>query len=1043
MKRQILLSLFAFVAAAAQTPTTVITFREGANFTPRGINNHGQIVGDYTPTTGGPARGFLRSPDGSLQVIEAPNTTGDTRLNGINDLGEIVGAAGPSETSRAFLRDATGQFTDIHYPPAIGSAANAINNTGFLVGAYLPFGGARRAFFRNLAGEFLTLADIVGGYLDAVAIANTSNRILLLQTNPAFPISASTQISTDSGSFSPLNFQLNTATSGSGHRGAGINAGHLVTGSIANSGFLVRIAQPNTTGVTTATDGAHFSLPNASKTTPTGINDKNQIIGTATIQGQTTGFLLDLCSPVLPQSTRTHGSGSEFARIDFQTEGFCLWAADTDVPWISFTRSVGNGPGTIAYTLQANTSNTERIGRITVGSSQIVITQASSDCQYTVTPNAAMTIQPQGASLNFSITTTPACPWTASSPVPWVRILEPATGTGSTTITAVVDAYPSDGIINRSAALNIAGVNIALTQTFPPCSLQIARTSITAPAAGSIEGIHINTRAGCTWSTLDSLNSWISYVGPSPNPGGAGTLTIRIAPNPGPTERAGIFRVSQTGVPAPFGQSVVISVRQLAAANCSSSISPSSVTITSSSIGLGSFEIVSDLNCPTTVTSEAPWVRIVSREINRVVYTAEPNPTRFPRRGIIRVNDLAFVVDQLGNPDTQLAFVPLNRCRILDTRTGSGFIGDQGSPALNANFERALTLTGRCNIPTSARAVALHVTAIPVAALSYLTIYPDGATRPLASTLNSWDGRIVANLAVVPATKVAFYATDNTHLLADVLGYFTAPAPEGIVLYPVTPCRLLDTRASGNSPIPAGATRTIPVTSQCGIPAHATALSLNVTAIPRNTTLESLTVYPAGQNRPAPTPLNAAPGRIVANATILAKGANGSLSIHASHEADVVIDVNAYFAAPSDSGLYFTPLSPCRIADTRSNTGTTQGALAASTVRTFTPTTSVPLCGIPAEAKAHLINATLVPTEPTAFLSLFPAPLWTGSSTLNAYDAQVTANAAIVPDTGQGIGALSSNPTHLVLDSSGFFMAVPPEQRRPVPLATSKQDQNQ
>jgi hypothetical protein len=40
---------------------------------------------------------------------------------------------------------------------------------------------------------------------------------------------------------------------------------------------------------------------------------------------------------------------------------------------------------------------------------------------------------------------------------------------------------------------------------------------------------------------------------------------------------------------------------------------------------------------------------------------------------------------------------------------------------------------------------------------------------------------------------------------------------------------------------------------------------------------------------------------------------------------------------------------------------------------------------------------------------------------LNALDASVTSNLAIVPTTNGDIGAFASNPTHLILDVFGYF----------------------
>jgi hypothetical protein len=46
---------------------------------------------------------------------------------------------------------------------------------------------------------------------------------------------------------------------------------------------------------------------------------------------------------------------------------------------------------------------------------------------------------------------------------------------------------------------------------------------------------------------------------------------------------------------------------------------------------------------------------------------------------------------------------------------------------------------------------------------------------PIASTLNSYDGTIVANAALVPAGasgEVTAFTTDLSHLILDINGYF-------------------------------------------------------------------------------------------------------------------------------------------------------------------------------------------------------------------------------------------------------------------------------
>ena len=57
-----------------------------------------------------------------------------------------------------------------------------------------------------------------------------------------------------------------------------------------------------------------------------------------------------------------------------------------------------------------------------------------------------------------------------------------------------------------------------------------------------------------------------------------------------------------------------------------------------------------------------------------------------------------------------------------------------------------------------------------------MTAYPCGQTRPTTSNLNYVAGQTIANLVVLqlPASgTVCLYTSDETHLVADVNGYFS------------------------------------------------------------------------------------------------------------------------------------------------------------------------------------------------------------------------------------------------------------------------------
>jgi hypothetical protein len=183
--------------------------------------------------------------------------------------------------------------------------------------------------------------------------------------------------------------------------------------------------------------------------------------------------------------------------------------------------------------------------------------------------------------------------------------------------------------------------------------------------------------------------------------------------------------------------------------------------------------------------------------------------------------------------------------------------------------------------------------------VGYLSVWPTGQNQPVVSTLNDQTGTIVANAAIVPAGtsgEVSVYATDNTQLVIDIDGYFAAEGQGGLSLYPVAPCRVIDTRHVGSGQ-PFTGTLTPPVDvehSQCGPPATAQAYVFNATVIPPGS-LGYLTLWPDGGDRPTVSTLNAADGSITNNMAIV-PSTNGKVDAYASGLTQLILDISSYFA---------------------------------------------------------------------------------------------------------------------------------------------------
>ncbi len=372
-----------------------------------------------------------------------------------------------------------------------------------------------------------------------------------------------------------------------------------------------------------------------------------------------------------------------------------------------------------------------------------------------------------------------------------------------------------------------------------------------------------------------------------------------------------------------------------------------------------------------------------------------------------------------GGGPPALQFVAVTPCRLVDTRAHSPITG-------GTSQDFPIPQEGSCNIPAIAAAYSLNVSVVPSGPLGYLTIWPAGQDRPVVATLDSLDGRIKANAAIVPAGiqgAVSVYVTNTTHVVLDINGYFVPASGSTLAFYPLTPCRVADTRhpngGLGSPFLTGGQERPFPILDAigCNISSSAAAYSLNFSVVPHGP-LGYMTVWPTGQPRPLVSTLTDIPGTIIANAAIVPAGSGGNISVYPSNDTDLVIDINGYFAAAGPGGLSLYAAAPCRVIDTRH----------AGSGQPFSGTLSPPVdvahssCAPPFAAQAYVLNATVVPQGGLGYLTLWPNGTDRPTvSTLNALDASISNNMAIVPSTNGKVDAFASGITQLILDISSYF----------------------
>jgi hypothetical protein len=386
-------------------------------------------------------------------------------------------------------------------------------------------------------------------------------------------------------------------------------------------------------------------------------------------------------------------------------------------------------------------------------------------------------------------------------------------------------------------------------------------------------------------------------------------------------------------------------------------------------------------------------------------------------------------------------YFPLSPGRVLDTRTGTGTGGSVNPIGAASSID--LDVTGVAGVPeTGVTAVALNVVATNVTGDSYLTVWPTGQPRPLASNLNFRPGVSVPNLVIARVGidgKVSLYNNVGAvDVAADVQGYFQGDTT-GSSYVPLSPARVLDTRngtGGRSTPLGPGGTFELKVTDVGGVPAaNGTAVVLNVTATNVVGAESFLTIWPSGTSRPTASNLNFIGGQTVPNLVIARVGQGGRVAIYNNvGTVDVVADTQGYFAAPVASGTalpgsVYNPANPARILDTRDGTGVPGGARGQLGTQGQLDLQVTGMGGVPSNATAVVLNVTAADSPgPDSYLTVWPTgtsrPL---ASNLNFVAGQTVPNLVIARIGAGGKVSIYNNlgSTVVVADVQGWFTNPP------------------
>jgi hypothetical protein len=165
------------------------------------------------------------------------------------------------------------------------------------------------------------------------------------------------------------------------------------------------------------------------------------------------------------------------------------------------------------------------------------------------------------------------------------------------------------------------------------------------------------------------------------------------------------------------------------------------------------------------------------------------------------------------------------------------------------------------------------------------------ATFTLTATASPTATGSIANTATVTAPGGTVDPVPGNNSATDT------DARKGGSYHTVTPCRILDTRDPAGpygAPSLTSTTRPFVIAGQCGVPANATAVAINLT-VTNGTSAGFVVASPTGGALPPVSTINYGAGQTRANNAVVSLGSGGQLSLTASGTVDAILDVAGYF----------------------------------------------------------------------------------------------------------------------------------------------------
>ena len=360
--------------------------------------------------------------------------------------------------------------------------------------------------------------------------------------------------------------------------------------------------------------------------------------GVLTIGGEVYSVIQDgvVCSYKVVPTNRVHGYAATTNFWTMTVSNPCPWSVVNTNSWITIlSGSSGAGTGVVTYALSANNASPDdRIGAVVMGGQVSLITQHGLGCGYSIAPMTRA--HGFGAASNaFTVTTGPACAWSAGNTNSWVQIISGSNGPGNGTVAYTVEANLT--LEERIAQIAVDGQTFIITQAASSCAIDLTPGTRNHGFSAATNSVSVTTALGCPW-TVANTNSWISIV-PGWSGSGTGTVTYSVVSNLNPTARSGNVTIGGTNFLV--SQSAYL---------CNYKLSPTNRTH-GFGANTGLVSITAGAACAWTLVNTNDWIAITTPTSgsgnSNFTYTIQPNFGSTTRAGSITLDDETLTLSQL------------------------------------------------------------------------------------------------------------------------------------------------------------------------------------------------------------------------------------------------------------------------------------------------------------------------------------------------------------------------------------------------------------